>query len=449
MRRPSKPLVAAVLLSFSVYLLPLVGPHSLTLLGPGLLKELTRDTNRNPAWIAADLGLALLLQAAAMAVLYRLFRKPNLIAGIVAVLAIPVFIGFAEVSYLVAIPSMFLIERDTMNESGNWPVACSAANATLISVPMSQMRSRQDTPSFPVQSSDGRYHMMRFSDCSLQPLSLPQPTLQPGGQRVDFTVGITYFVSDAGVLFYKLPVGTTKMEWAVLKSAGAPIPLDIPSPIPVLSSDAESIGWVELSEGSGPRPSHAFVRRIDSQRPFADIDLSAYGLSNQYTLIGLDARDRQALLAKNEYSNYVFLTVDFAGRELSSTNPDGIRLQPQTFLKLPDGWIGWDAYQEREAYRVRWSLAAAGQGSHRVTLGRGITAVATNPSGSLIAVSVTTHLNIGNAPDAVYILRTSDASEVFRKYLPRYSRSNVVFPSDDRFAYSADGTTIVLHVPQG
>jgi hypothetical protein len=448
MRRPSRPIVAASLLSFSVYFLPLIGPHAVTLLGHGLIIELTRDMNRTPAWIATDIGLALLLQAAAMAVLYRLFRKPSLIASVVAVLAIPIFIGFAEVSYLVAIPSMFLIERDTQNESGNWPVACSAANVSLISVPMSQMRSRQDTPSFPVQSSDGRYHMMRFSDCSVQPLSLPEPTLQPGGQRVDFTVGINYFVSDVGLLFYKLPVGSTKMEWALLKNGGAPIALDIPSPIPVVSSDAESIGWVELSEGSGPRPSHVFVRRIDSDRPFADVDLSPFGLSNEYTLIGLDMMRGEALIARNEYSRYVFLILDFDGRERSATVPDGVRPQPQTFLKLPEGWIAWDAYQERDAYRVRWSLAA-GQGSHRVALGRGIIAVATNPSGSLIAVSVSTNLNIGNTADAVYILRASDGSEIFRKYLPRYSRSNIVFPSDDLFAYSVDGTTIVVHVPEG
>jgi hypothetical protein len=447
MWRPSRPFLAAALLSFSVYSLPLVGPHAVTLLGQGLIIELTHDTHRTPVWIVTDIGLALLLQAAAMAVLYRLFRKPNLIASVVAVLAIPLFIGFAEVSYFVAIPSMFLIERDTMNESGNWPVACSAANASLISVPMSQMRSRQDIPSFPVQSSDGRYHLVRFSDCIVQPLSLPQPTLQPGGQRVDFTVGINYFVSDAGLLFYKLPVGTTKMEWALLKNGvREPIALDIPSSIPVLSSDGESIGWGELSDGSGPRPSHVLVRRIDSDRPFADIDLSPYGLSNEYTPIGLDVPNGQALIAKNEYSKYVFLTVNFEGREVSSTEPDGVKPQPQTFLKLADGWIAWDAYQERDAYRVRWSLAA-GQGSHRVSLGRGIIAVATNPSGSLIAVSVSTNLNIGNSPDAVYILRASDGSEIFRKYLPRYSRSNVVFPSDDLFAYSANGNTIVLHVP--
>ena len=73
MWRPSRPFVAAALLSFSVYLLPLIGPHAITLLGQGLLIELTRDTNRAPAWIATDIGLALLLQAAVTAVLYWLF----------------------------------------------------------------------------------------------------------------------------------------------------------------------------------------------------------------------------------------------------------------------------------------------------------------------------------------------------------------------------------------
>jgi len=445
MWRPSRPFVAAALLSFSVYLLPLIGPHAITLLGQGLLIELTRDTNRTPAWITTDIGLALLLQAAVTAVLYWLFRKPNVITTVAVVLAIPIVIGFVEVSYLIAIPSMFLIERDTMKESGDWPVVCSASKASLMSVPMSQMRSRQNTSQFPVQSSDGRYHLMRFSDCALQPLALPQPTLQQGG-RVDFTVGINYFVSDVGVLFHKLPVSSTKMEWALLRNGGpAPTPIEIASTMPVLSQGGDSIGWVELTEGSGPRPSHVFIRSIDSNQTAIDIDLSRFGLSNEYTLNGLDVAAGQALIARNEYSKYVFLTVDFDGRELSKTETDGVKPQPQTFLKLQDGWIAWDAYQERDAYRVRWSLAA-GQGSHRVSLGRGITAVATNPSGSLVAISVTTNLSIGNTPDAVYILRTADGTEVFRKYLPRYSRSNVVFPSDDLFAYSVDGTTIVLHV---
>jgi len=446
MWRPSRPFAAAALLSFSVYLLPLIGAHAVTLLGHGLIIELTRDTNRTPAWIATDIGLALLLQAALTAVLYWLFRKPNVIATVAVVLSIPIVIGFVEVAYLVAIPSMFLIERDTMNESGNWPVVCSASNASLISVPMPQMRSRQNTSQFPVQSSDGRYHLMRFSDCTLQPLALPQPTLQQGG-RVDFTVGINYFVADVGLLFHKQPVSSTKMEWAVLKN-GAPTPtaIEIPSTMPVLSEDGDSIGWVELTQGSGPRPSHVFIRRMDSDRPVIDIDLSRFGLSNKYTLNALDVSGGRALVGRNEYSKYVFLTVDLDGREVAATETDGVKPQPQTFLKLQDGWIAWDAYQEREAYRVRWSLAT-GQGSHRVSLGRGITAVATNPSGSLIAISVTTNLSIGNTPDAVYVLRAADGSEVFRKYLPRYSRSNVVFPSDDLFAYSVDGTTIVLHVP--
>src|SRR5262245_50508516 len=132
MWRPSRPFAAAAVLSFSVYFVPLIGPHAITLLGQGLIIELTRDTNRTPAWIATDIGLALLLQVAAMTILYLLFRKPNRIAIVIVALAIPIFIGFAEVSYLVAIPSMFLIERDTMNESGNSPVACSASNASLI-----------------------------------------------------------------------------------------------------------------------------------------------------------------------------------------------------------------------------------------------------------------------------------------------------------------------------
>ena len=48
--------------------------------------------------------------------------------------------------------------------------------------------------------------------------------------------------------------------------------------------------------------------------------------------------------------------------------------------------------------------------------------------------------------DVVYIIRTSDGSDVFRRYLPRYARSQVVFFEGGLFAYSDLEGTHVLKV---
>jgi hypothetical protein len=56
----------ALILSFSVYLLPLVGPHVIVLLGPGILGDIMRG-DHGGMWIATDVGFAILLQSTAFA----------------------------------------------------------------------------------------------------------------------------------------------------------------------------------------------------------------------------------------------------------------------------------------------------------------------------------------------------------------------------------------------
>ena len=96
-------------------------------------------------------------------------------------------------------------------------------------------------------------------------------------------------------------------------------------------------------------------------------------------------------------------------------------------------------------YQIAWSLAA-GSGTHAANRGRSITAAAVDPSGTLIAVSETTTLNIGSAPDVLYVIRARDGTDVFRKYLPRFARSPVVFFEGGHFGYSDLSGTHVLNV---
>jgi len=114
-------------------------------------------------------------------------------------------------------------------------------------------------------------------------------------------------------------------------------------------------------------------------------------------------------------------------------------------ILLPHGVVVWDAYKEDENYVIAWALDT-GSGSRKIPRGSSPTAVAVDATGRYIAFSTTTSLNIGDTKDAVVVLRTSDGEEVFRRYLPAYNRSGVIFLGDEYFAYSDSGTTHVLRI---
>ena len=63
-----------------------------------------------------------------------------------------------------------------------------------------------------------------------------------------------------------------------------------------------------------------------------------------------------------------------------------------------------------------------------------------NPAGELIAVSTSPSVSIGNIDDAVFVFKAADGSEVYRRTLPTYSRSNVQFIGNDYLAmYEFEG----------
>jgi hypothetical protein len=232
------------------------------------------------------------------------------------------------------------------------------------------------------------------------------------------------------------------MNWAVLRQNSVePVQIELTNPSPILSRDGEWIGWIGRDTSRNAPGSTLLIRRLAESRVSFEINLSQPGERGIPTLLELDVDARHALVSIND----AFMTVDFAGEIVETIQPAGVAPQPQTFLKTSEGWIAWDAYQERNPYRVVWQLPG-GSGSHRVLLGRNINGIQTNPAGTLIAVSVTSGLNIGQIPDSVYVLRASDGSEVFRRYLPRYSRTQVLFAGDELFVYSSEGKSHVLRV---
>jgi hypothetical protein len=128
----TKPKAAAValVLSSGVYSAPLVGPHAAFLPGEQVLREVANAQrgggDQSLAWIAADLGVALLAQLAFFCFLYWFLRRPGWLRGLcLAMPIIPMIVGLNFV-YMVAIPTRFRIEPDTADERDAWPVECIA-----------------------------------------------------------------------------------------------------------------------------------------------------------------------------------------------------------------------------------------------------------------------------------------------------------------------------------
>ena len=120
----------AFLLSFLVYLIPAVLPHGGTLLGIAVVVEfLSASSGREPLWLVMDAGLALALQAAAF-IAFRWILGGRRSRWLIMVAVVPALVFSFNLFWLVMIPTLFLVERDTAPETGEWPVACSVPNAS-------------------------------------------------------------------------------------------------------------------------------------------------------------------------------------------------------------------------------------------------------------------------------------------------------------------------------
>src|SRR5262245_48028068 len=92
----SRRTVSALVLSFAVYLMPLVGPHAGLFLGELMWREFLSTagrtlpsnpiggnvTARDPGWVAADVAVALVAQLGLLLLLYWFLGRPGLLRGL-------------------------------------------------------------------------------------------------------------------------------------------------------------------------------------------------------------------------------------------------------------------------------------------------------------------------------------------------------------------------------
>ncbi len=185
--------VKAFLLSFLVYLLPILHAHGGSLLGIILWAELV-DGGRETLWLALDAGLGLALQLAAFIALRWMLGGQRL-RWLGLVVVIPALFWVFILLYLVEIPKRFLIEPETAVETGDLPVACSVADASASGLPAGVTLALERAGEVWIRTGqDARHAVLSMPGCRV----LPRQLFFPGAR------GGIGFVAPGGAIFYRL-----------------------------------------------------------------------------------------------------------------------------------------------------------------------------------------------------------------------------------------------------
>ena len=445
-----KALALALLCSFSVYFIPIVGPHAIFVIWESVGERFS-EFSKYPAWALTELGVTLVLQAAAFGLFYWFWRRRTalrltvlLVCGVAAVIEV-------QGLFFARIPARFMIERETAQEkAGAWPEACRITDGQVMAVRTPGRMPAGGWTEAWLQDSHAGWSILRMPGCQRTAAPLPQPVVRPGG-GVDFMISVIQVVPGGLGLVQRHETAQNRDTWMLANVlAGTLAPLPAPQTkqyvTPHLSDDGTHTGWVLVIPNTGPPVlEELHVLPVSGNASERVLDLTPFG-PNTYELIGLNGSTGESLYWVSQPLPGHMLAVGRDGRERPAPSlPAEVRPQPHTMILLPHGVVAWDAYKEDENYAITWALDT-GSGSHKIPRGSSPTAVAVDPAGRYIAFTTTTSLNIGNTKDTVVVLRTSDGQEVFRRYLAAFNRTGVIFLGHEHFAYSNYGTTHVLRI---
>lgn len=317
---------------------------------------------------------------------------------------------------------------------------CSVPGATLATArtPMDLSMERAGQTLLYQHPAD-RYALLDMPGCRVTPLidapgrvGLGDIFILPGGTR----------------LMAVRPAGRAVLEWWYSHGTDAPpMRLDVfsdstTSPQPVLSSDGEWVAWLRPGTDRESFRRDLVLRRPDGKEEKA---LPIVTLQpDMYELLEVDVQAQEVTLARGLRE---FIRLGFDGGVRWRTTPAEIAAQPTTYRRLGRGYFAWDAERESGAYRIGWSLPSNAN-TYSFERLRRIQHAAVDPSGHFAAASLETQYGrLLSLRDAISIVRLSDRREVFRVYVPRFTRSQAAFLTARYVAYSDGNQVRVLRLP--
>ncbi|NNE83517.1 MAG: hypothetical protein HKN28_06060 [Alphaproteobacteria bacterium] len=402
-------LLSAFALSFAVYLTPLFNVHAgwvpLAVFFAGFIE---------PSIISlAMASAAVLLQILAFGLVYWSLRRPGWVKGLVMVAVVPVFIAIANWSFLYGIPHAVLVEADTKPERGELNKVCSVAGATIAQVHSGTDLSLVRAGEVWLILDPGRKRArLTMPDCQVHSVAAPKV-----GSTMDR-------VAAGGYLLYRGDNGSLAYAATSLKK---PVTLSAPAQPsywnPVLSDDGAALVWLDRKPmHSGLRPHRLRIRHLRDGRE--ETIALKHSARDQLELIGAVSHGGPFTVA--QYRNKIF-SYDIHGQKIRGPiEPSEIYNARWGFRWVKGGWVAWDGYREDGRHRIVWALPT-GRGTIVIPRGRGIEALSLAADGSFIAASVSTNLNIGSTNSAVFLVRTDNNEEVYRRYLPMYARTRLAF----------------------
>lgn len=445
MNRPSRKraLLWAIIGSFAIYLIPIVGPHSIIFSGAMLLQELTGGHDREALWRILDVGLAVFLQALFASLLYLLISWRRWWGWLVLVPALPAFFFAQLFGYQLLIPTIFLVESDPAPEQGDWPRVCELEGEWLDGTGASADLAMERAGEVWTMTADSRrYSILSMPECRLRPVSIP--VIDAGG-------GVSQVRPGGAALYRVYDKATQKTELYVLPANSAAAihqfpPAKLPYWDPIAIGDGD-LAWLDYLRKENDVEPVVHIRRFSDDTELTISLPRGDCKCRQYQLLAFDDRSGDLLLSY--YPNgLIGVGLDGAVRWGPFT-ADGLASIGANLRRVGEGWVAWDSYRDEGRYRIVWSLPS-GSGSREIPKGRSITSLSVNPSGDLIAVSTSPSVSLGSIADALFVIKAADGSEIYRRTLPTYSRSNVQFIGNDYLAmYEFEGEksrVVVLQV---
>ncbi len=248
MARKRGALWKGLIASFSVYLLPLATAHIVMVWGWAVFAEFFAGRgDREPLWLAADAVLAVALQGAAFILFVWIFSGRGW-RWLLLVPAAPIFLTVLNYAYFITLPSYFLIEAQTAQEAGDWPVACRVENATLLQArkPVTLDLARAQEAWIAPSAAPGTWKLLTGPDCQVEETAHSRPSER----------GSLVAVAAGGAALFTALEGNPAVTryWHLDPVSGTATELTPPEEarywVLTLSRDGRAVGWIE-SERSG------------------------------------------------------------------------------------------------------------------------------------------------------------------------------------------------------
>jgi hypothetical protein len=412
----SRSVLIDIILSFAVYLVPLITIHALFPAGVYLMRSVS-GLAESSAWVALDWIAMLAVQGMLFGLLRAARRLRAIGRTLLRVGAFAAAVPAVNVLLLWVIPVSYLVEESTAPEVNQLTEVCHIGG---IALPPRVRALHVDATAavLPVwREPDYGPALLHVDGCRIEDLKIPQ------GAEIGN-------VSPSGAWLWRPRESAQKGQgqWFLTTPSGVTLakPITIAGPnTPQILDDGSGVFWLETDpsprvvvvteegtrhvEGAGvPKGSDRVLEGAGPAGPFHFLDGYAY-----------DVR---------------WLTIDGHGQVTRSISaPAGVARFGHHLRPLTNGWIAWDTYLDHGRYVVTWS-ADGHTGTRTLSKGLSISSVAFDERGEHIAISASGASRISNERAEVWLLRTSDGAELFRRYAPTHARAVVALPAGRYFA---------------